>query len=187
MVLGQLLWRRYTEYVNKLRRIIFNVLAVLSLMMCVATAVLSLWSYRYGLFLSRYDGEAARLRDVFVKRGRVEYSSWKCRPEDLDYLPTFLGLGYYVQPEDYLRPVETCKHEFAGFGYTACLKPNWNPPEVLWVSPLWFLFTLAAILPALRLRPLRHRKHRPGLCRACGYDLRASPDRCPECGSAIPD
>jgi hypothetical protein len=53
------------------------------------------------------------------------------------------------------------------------------------VIPLWSLVLLLGILPAvwfpITLR--RRRRARQGHCPACGYDLRASPDRCPECGS----
>ena len=53
--------------------------------------------------------------------------------------------------------------------------------------PYWFLSTATAVLPlAWGVRALRARRgRREGLCRRCGYDLRASAGRCPECGSAI--
>jgi hypothetical protein len=55
------------------------------------------------------------------------------------------------------------------------------------VLPYWALAASLAIAPAawwLRRRAgRRHDRVAAGLCPECGYDLRASPDRCPECGT----
>jgi hypothetical protein len=53
--------------------------------------------------------------------------------------------------------------------------------------PHWAVVALLLVLPARRgLGWVRSRRRdRRGLCRACGYDLRASRGRCPECGAAI--
>ena len=63
-----------------------------------------------------------------------------------------------------------------------------------WFVPLAGLITLWALLalPALRDIAARvrfsKRKQRlmQGLCPTCGYDLRATPVRCPECGNIAP-
>ena len=60
----------------------------------------------------------------------------------------------------------------------------------LWIkTPLWFPTLLTAILPALVVwRRTSHAGRRRGasrVCTACGYDLRATPDRCPECGKEV--
>jgi hypothetical protein len=63
---------------------------------------------------------------------------------------------------------------------------------VIAIVPFWFLMAAAAAPPlarvALRWRARRRgrRRSRPGLCPTCGYDLRESPTRCPECGTFRP-
>jgi hypothetical protein len=61
---------------------------------------------------------------------------------------------------------------------------NWSRARFLTV-PAWMTATLFAALPACQIsRRLYTRRSRQGLCPGCGYDLRATPDRCPECGAA---
>jgi hypothetical protein len=59
-------------------------------------------------------------------------------------------------------------------------------PSYAWQAsvPFWAV-ALSGVLPLVRLtRSVRCRRaRRAGLCGNCGYDLRASPGRCPECGT----
>ena len=54
--------------------------------------------------------------------------------------------------------------------------PLWMP-TALFVFPLWLFF----LSPVSR----RRKRKKLGLCVKCGYDLRASKGRCPECGEAF--
>jgi hypothetical protein len=95
------------------------------------------------------------------------------------------------------RPFEVWQK--IGFGYyhgpspqTATMASSWHPvawPEEWIVAiPFWFFLILAAPYSTIRIKRahggLRRRKRsRYGMCLSCGYDLRATPDRCPECGT----
>ena len=60
--------------------------------------------------------------------------------------------------------------------------------ETQFVLPFWLLAAAAAVQPTIWFA--RHRRSRIAasridrqLCPTCGYDLRATPQRCPECGA----
>ncbi len=66
----------------------------------------------------------------------------------------------------------------------------WTAPRAWTISSEWrYIVGLLVIFTALVARDniaaliKQHRTERSGLCRGCGYDLRATPQqRCPECG-----
>jgi hypothetical protein len=91
-------------------------------------------------------------------------------------------VGFFVRPRHYIINPRTF-WEARGF---ARYIGNGNYSVYF---PYWFAMLLVGVGPTLMLwRQRRRRRHRRrlGLCLDCGYDTRATPGRCPECGQAAP-
>jgi hypothetical protein len=89
-----------------------------------------------------------------------------------------------------------------GFGYTTSrhfpltFQVAWGPSprrDFVWraralVVPYWFVALVFIVVPAAWAcrKIYGARQVRIGACARCGYDLRATTDRCPECGTPVP-
>jgi hypothetical protein len=88
------------------------------------------------------------------------------------------------------RGQEEVARQFLGFEYRyGALDPSSGRRveyRLIAIPYLWLSLPLIGLLVAFAFRGARARvRARRNQCRECGYDLRATPDRCPECGLAV--
>jgi hypothetical protein len=163
-----------------MKRHLLNFLTGLSLLLCAATAVLWVRSHRVGSVFGYYADLAddGWYRDVHAcsHAGRLTLVTLHSKFDDQ------LRRGRFHAWDD-PHPAQP-RHELFGFG---CFHVQGR--EMGWTeirAPYWSIAILAGIAPLFTVvRSVRRKRGRPAnLCPRCGYDLRATPDRCPECGRA---
>lgn len=76
---------------------------------------------------------------------------------------------------------------FRWHGFALVTGERWNDDHHDLFLPGWFLTVVLYIPPAIWLGRRRSKSsgRAPGCCALCGYDLRASAGRCPECGAEM--
>jgi hypothetical protein len=182
--------------VKRLRRIIINGLRVLSLLLCVG--MVGLWVRSYWVAdivqVNRgrgCSGAEAMRGGVFFFKLSISENRWgefetafepgasyvRHQPmdpdrdvgRDVDVAWSFLGLRYFVSNVAIQKDISL----------RAQIVPIWLIVLPLAIFGLWGGLRIAA-------DRRRQKRRRQGLCPVCGYDLRATQERCPECG-AIPD
>jgi hypothetical protein len=177
-----------------MRRRIFTLVSAFSVLMFAGTAGLLTMSWRQA-WVMRYGGGGTRV-DVVVGR-RVLLVDTYLQP--VLVLAKRGRLSMRFERRDGFGN-EGCHWEFNRYSEDEIWDPATRLPTgdhlvshpnksgrdagaVELSIPMWLLLSSAAVLPIVALPSRRPRiRRRISRCPICGYDLRATPERCPECG-----
>ena len=145
---------------------------MLSLFFCLATVALWVRSYSVCDVLYSFDGNGGEQGARSSGGGIFVYSY----PADF---PHFHSPYHYVRIRP--KPWLTRRGAATFFGGVTGIRRK----DFELGFPHWALLVLFAMIPGSHaLSLLRRPSFRStfGYCPVCGYDLRATPERCPECG-----
>jgi hypothetical protein len=173
----------------------FNMAAVISLVLLVGMS--ALWARSYWRSDEVVWRHLAGVEWVRTEKGHLEIGArmvyWPSQPGD--------PLGFKYRQEEAFGPVNvfpllstdmgdtTFNWEWRDFSYYSIRNRNRSRYHADAIMPFWSIACVLAVLPVgwllMRWRSgvNERRRIRQGVCRVCGYDLRATPDRCPECGT----
>ena len=177
-----------------MRRWAIILLTMLSLLLCFTTATLAVRSYWTCDAVVRTEhfveaDRSARLEQqiLIAYRGRLAWVRvTQGYNAPLSSQPPQKSWSYKAWRPTNVGTVLDTGEWWLGFGRNRNALARSSPADALAFErvPAWFVALLFAIAPAVGLRRWWRRKRFPaGACQVCGYDLRATPDRCPECGA----
>ena len=167
-----------------MRRRLLNLLTALPLLLCVA--VLTLWVRSHFVAdtwcsartaLASIDGGIAVLRGygTGMETAPAERGYLSRTPDEVRFALAMTTMA--ARQHNWSTWRFAYAHDAGPTGGTRLLFiPYWAPALVTAFLSAW-----------CSVRAYRRRQRlRAGLCPSCGYDLRATPGRCPECGEVSP-
>jgi len=183
-------------------RVLFMTVVSLSLLLCLAMIVFWVRSYRGSDFISRRTFDAADSfsithsdRMLSFSHGEIRWS----RGSDTLSMPGMSPPGKPIGAVDWswgrlgvghmgweTPPPRTFWNHFGFASWDDGLETSFTSIGRHYFSaPIWLAVLAFLILPGLWvIRRMRgSRRALSGQCAVCGYDLRATPQRCPECGT----
>ena len=170
-----------------MQRRLLNIATAASLAICLALLAMIVISYWWAMALERRES----MRDdcAGISRGLIGYARIIALTPDAAFpYPLGWSVAAYRAGDYASRTRAQGGGARAGFGFvdrTFRWGAGSSNHYTCILIPAWLPAAIAAMLPAWRLHRARRRavRLRDGRCPACGYDLRATPDRCPECGA----